>query len=153
MWLEKRPVKTQTRTRGSGVETFDRLPKDYLGLCQRYVPRPLRNAADYAAARLAIEPLVGFEDQLTADQADYLEAVSSFLEAHDKATVKWPKGKPLDTLRFLIEQQGMTAADLSRLFGADRSLGPKILRGERRLTVEHIQILARHFRVEPGLFL
>jgi HTH-type transcriptional regulator / antitoxin HigA len=146
-------MKTPVNTRGAGAETFDRLPKDYLGLCQRYVPRPLHRAAAYAAACLAIEPLVGFEDQLTADQVDYLEAVSSFLEAYDRTTVKWPKGKPLDILRFLIEQRGMTGADLSRLWGTDRSLGPKILRGERRLTVDHIRILARHFQVEPGLFL
>ena len=146
-------MKTQVKTRGPGAETFDRLPKDYLGLCQRYIPRPLHHAADYAAARLAIEPLIGFEDRLTADQVDYLEAVSSFLEAYDRATVKWPEAEPLDTLRFLIEQRGMTAADVSRLLGADRSLGPKIMRGERRLTVDHIRILAQHFQVEPGLFL
>lgn len=64
-----------------------------------------------------------------------------------------PPGKPVDTLRFLIEQCGMTAADLSRLLGTDPSLGAKILRGERRLTLDHVRILARHFQVEPGLFL
>ena len=146
-------MNTQTKPRGTGAASFQRLPKDYLGLCQRYVPRPLHNAADYAAAALAIEPLVGYEDRLTADQVDYLEAVSSFLEAYDRATVKWPETQPLDTLRFVLEQQGMSAADLSRLLGADRSLGPKILRGERRLTLDHVRILARHFQVEPGLFL
>ena len=146
-------MKTQTKSRPVGADAFDRLPKDYLSLCQRYVPRPLHDAADYAAARQAIEPLVGFEDRLTAEQADYLEAVSSFIEAFDLVAVKWPEGKPADTLRFLIEQRGMTAADLSRLLGTDRSLGPKILRGERRLTVDHVRILARHFQVEPSLFL
>lgn len=142
---------TPVKARAVGVENFDRLPKDYLGLCQRYVPRPLHDAADYVVARLAIEPLLGFEERLTTDQADYLEAVSSFIEAFDRATVKWPAGKPVDTLRFLIEQRGMTAADLSRLLGTDRSLGPKIVRGERWLTVDHVRVLARHFHVEPGL--
>ncbi len=146
-------MKTRTRTRTAGATPFDRLPKDYLGLCRHYVPRPLHDAADYAAARQAIEPLVGFEDRLSADQVDYLEAVSSFLEAYDQARVKWPRGTPLDTLNFLLEQHGLCAADLSRLLGVDRSLGPKILRGERQLTVNHIRTLARHWDVEPGLFL
>ena len=117
------------------------------------MPRPLHDAADYAAARQAIEPLVGFEERLNADQADYLEAVSSFIEAYDQARVKWPKEKPLDTLKFLLEQHEMSAADLSRTLGRDRSLGPKLLRGERRLTVDHIRTLARRFNVEPGVLL
>ena len=146
-------MRTTTRTRTAAAATFGHLAQDYLGLCQRYVPRPLHDAHDYAAACQAIKPLIGFEGQLTADQTDYLEAVSSFIEAYDRETVQWPKGTPLETLSFLLEQHGMTAADLSRLFQADRSMGPKILRGERRLTLDHVKLLARHFHVEPGLLI
>jgi HTH-type transcriptional regulator/antitoxin HigA len=145
-------MKTAMRT-GASAESFATLPKDYTGLCQRYVPRPLHDATDYAAARQAIEPLLGFEEQLTADQVDYLEAVSSFIEAHDRARVKWPKGTTLDTLKFLLAQHEMSAADLSRVLGGDRSMGPKLLRGERRLTVDHIRTLARRFHIEPGVLL
>jgi HTH-type transcriptional regulator/antitoxin HigA len=145
-------MKTTTRSRGT-PESFGSLPKDYSELCQRYVPRPLHDAADYAAARQAIEPLVGFEDRLNADQLDYLEAVSSFIEGYDAARVKWPKGKPLDTLKFLLEQHEMSATDLSRFLGSDRSLGPKLLRGERRLTVDHIRVLAKQFEIEPGVLI
>ena len=137
----------------AGSESFATLPKDYTGLCQRYVPRPLHDVTDYAAARQAIEPLLGFEERLTADQADYLEAVSLFIEAYDRVRVKWPKGTPLDTLNFLLEQHDMSAADLARVLGGDRSMGPKLLRGERRLTVDHIRTLARHFHIEPGVLL
>jgi len=145
-------MKTATRT-SAGFESFAAFPKDYTGLCQRYVPRPLHDATDYAAARQAIEPLLGFEDRFNPDQVDYLEAVSSFIEAYDQAQVKWSKGTPLDTIKFLLEQHGLSAADLSRILGSDRSLGPKLLRGERRLTVGHIRTLARRFNVEPGVLL
>jgi antitoxin component HigA of HigAB toxin-antitoxin module len=67
--------------------------------------------------------------------------------------VKWPKGTALDTLKFLLEQHKMSAADLARVLGGDRSMGPKLLRGERRLTVDHIRTLARHFHIEPGVLL
>jgi HTH-type transcriptional regulator/antitoxin HigA len=145
-------MKTASRTI-SGRESFAALPKDYTGLCQRYVPRPLHDAADYAAARQAIEPLLGLESRLNADQTDYLEAVSSFIETYDEARVKWPEGTPLDTLKFLLEQHDLSAADLSRILGSDRSLGPKLLRGERRLTVDHIRTLAQRFNIEPGILL
>jgi len=51
----------------------------------------------------------------------------------------------------LLEQNDMSAADLARVLGCDRSVGPKLLRGERRLTVDHIRTLARHFQVDPGV--
>jgi antitoxin component HigA of HigAB toxin-antitoxin module len=47
----------------------------------------------------------------------------------------------------------MSAADLARVLGSDRSMGPKLLRGERRLTVDHIRTLAGHFHIEPGVLL
>jgi HTH-type transcriptional regulator/antitoxin HigA len=143
-------MKTAIESR-AGATPFVEMPKDYAGLCGRYVPRPLHDATDYAAACQAIEPLLGFEERLTTDQADYLEGVSLFIEAHDRERVKWPKGRPVDTLKFLLEQHDLSAADLSRVLGSDRSLGPKLLRGERRLTVDHIRILARRFNVEPGV--
>ena len=145
-------MKVATQTRPTN-ESLGNTAKDYTGLCQVYLPRPLHSAADYAAARQAIEPLLGFAERLNADQVDYLEAVNSFIEAYDRTRVKWPKSTPLDTLKFLLEQQEMSAADLSRVLGSDRSLGPKLLRGERRLTADHIRTLARHFNVEPGVLL
>jgi HTH-type transcriptional regulator/antitoxin HigA len=135
----------------AGSESLATVPRDYPRLCQRYVPRPLHDAADYTAARQAIEPLLGFEEQLNTDQTDYLEAVSSFIETYDRSRVKWPKGTPPATLKFLLEQHDMSAADLSRVLGSDRSLGPKLLRSERRLTVDQIRTLARHFHVDPGV--
>jgi len=47
----------------------------------------------------------------------------------------------------------MTAADLARLLGVHRTLGGMILRGERRLTVNHVKTLAKHFAVSSDLFL
>ncbi len=151
MWGQFVPVRIIAE--GTLSESFAAVPNDYSGLCQRYVPRPLHNTKDYAVARQAIEPLLGFEDRLNADQVDYLEAVSSFIEAYDRTRVSWPKGTPLETLKFLLEQRQMSAAELSRVLGCDRSLGPKLLRGERRLTVQHIRTLARHLNVEPGALL
>ena len=69
--------------------------------------------------------MVGFEERLNADQVDYLEAVSSFIEAYDRVRVKWPKTSPVETLKILLIQHEMSAADLARVLGSDRSLGPK----------------------------
>ena len=46
----------------------------------------------------------------------------------------------------------MSASDLGRLLG-DRSLGPRILNGDRALSKAHIKILANHFNVSPAVLL
>ena len=46
----------------------------------------------------------------------------------------------------------MSAADLSRLLGGSRNLGAMILRGERKLTLNHVRTLSRRFHVSADLF-
>ncbi len=46
----------------------------------------------------------------------------------------------------------MNVSDLGRLLG-DRSLGPKILNGDRALSKAHIKLLAKHFNVSPAVLL
>jgi HTH-type transcriptional regulator/antitoxin HigA len=58
----------------------------------------------------------------------------------------------LDMLKYFLEQNDMTASDLGVLLG-NRSLGSKILRGERELSKAHLRILAKRFKVDAGIFL
>jgi HTH-type transcriptional regulator / antitoxin HigA len=53
----------------------------------------------------------------------------------------------------LLEENGMNASDLARLLDVHPSLGSKILRGERSLTVEHLRKLCLRFKVNPQLFM
>jgi antitoxin component HigA of HigAB toxin-antitoxin module len=50
------------------------------------------------------------------------------------------------------KDRGMNASDLGRLVGK-RSLGLKILNGDRGLSKAHIKILAKHFHVSPAVLL
>ena len=59
----------------------------------------------------------------------------------------------LDSLKHLLQENGMNASDLARLLGVHASMGSKILRGERALTVDHLKKLASRFKVRPGLFI
>ena len=47
----------------------------------------------------------------------------------------------------------MNASDLARLLGIHPSMGSKILKGERSLTVEHVKKLTARFKVRPELFI
>jgi antitoxin component HigA of HigAB toxin-antitoxin module len=59
----------------------------------------------------------------------------------------------LDALQVLLDEHGMSAADLARLLGVHRSMGSKLLKGERALTARYLHILSERFKVSADLFL
>ena len=63
-----------------------------------------------------------------------------------------PSDNPIEILKFLLKQNGLSGSDLGRILG-QRQLGSKILRGERELSKAQIKTLAAYFSVDPGLFL
>jgi antitoxin component HigA of HigAB toxin-antitoxin module len=109
--------------------SYPDIPKTYRELCQLYLPRPIHDDAEDAEASAMMYALAVFA-RLNAEQRDYL-----------------------NVLKQLLEEQDKSAADLSRLLGGSRNLGAMILRGERKLTLNHVRTLARHFRVSADLFL
>jgi HTH-type transcriptional regulator/antitoxin HigA len=140
-------MKTKTKLR------FQDLPKDYAGLCRVFLPRPIHDAVDCTNVVEVTDVMALWHDDFTRDQEDYFDLLCSLIEEYDAKHVKWPKVSGLDALKHLLEAQGATAADLSRLLRGSRNLGAMILRGERRLTLNHVRTLARHFGVSADLFL
>ena len=144
----------KTATRNTRLfASYAGVPKTYRELCQLYLPRPIHHDDEDGAATEMMNALAVFP-KLNADQRDYLDALTEFVDAYDKAKpANWPKIKGLDVLKHLMTEHDMGGADLSRIPGGSRNLGAMILRGDRNLTVAHIRKLAAHFRVGPELFI
>ncbi len=131
------------------------IPKTYRELCQLYLPRPIRDDQEDSEATEMMNALAIFA-KLNREQQDYLDVLTEFVDAYDKAKMKsasWPKVTGLDILKHLVAEHGMSPADLSRVLGASRNLGAMILRGERNLTLAHVRKVAKHFKVSPELFI
>ena len=131
---------------------FKHTPRTYAELVAMLPPRPIHDAVDYDNAVEMIDRLAGFD--LNADQEDYLDALATFVEVYERdrfSMGEW-RPTPLEALKFLLGEHGMSASDLGRLLG-NRTLGAAILKGRRSLSKAHIKKLAGHFKVEPGLFL
>ena len=94
-----------------------------------------------------------WQDDFTADQRDYFDLLSSLIEEYDAEHVKWPKLKGWEIVQHLLDEHGLSAADLSRILGGSRNFGAMILRGDRTLTLAHIRKLAAYFKVGPELFI
>src|SRR5258706_1220395 len=132
---------------------FERLPRAYSGLCQVLLPRPIRDGADYEDVVEVADAMVLSRENFSRDQADYFDLLCSLIEEYDAKSVKWPKVRGVDALKHLLNEQEKGAADLSRLLGGSRNLGGMILRGDRKLTLEHVRVLARRFGVSADLFI
>ena len=141
-------MNTRTRT---GLR-FQELPKDYEGLCLLHLPRPIRDAVDYANVAEIADSMALWQDEFTPDQRDYFDLLCSLMETYDAGRVKWPKVGARAVLKHLLAEHGLAAADLSRILGGSRNLGAMILRGDRNLTLAHIRRLAAHFNVSPAVF-
>jgi antitoxin component HigA of HigAB toxin-antitoxin module len=116
---------------------------------------PLRTKADYRAARSTVERLaVKGEEALTEVERDQLEIFTVLMEKYEEEYHHMDRS-PLTAMEFLtilVRESEMTASDLGRLLG-DRSLGYKVLAGERKLSKAHIKTLSEHFKVDAGAFL
>jgi HTH-type transcriptional regulator/antitoxin HigA len=128
------------------------VPKTYEELVRLYPPRKihdqveLENAtevADWLAVRAKNDA-----------QFDYLELLGDLMDEYEKPLGKGDKpADPLEMLRYLVEENGITTRELGKILGVDHSVAARILTGERSITVEHARKLGTRFKVETQLFL
>jgi antitoxin component HigA of HigAB toxin-antitoxin module len=128
--------------------------REYLRLTRKTPPRPLHTPQQYREAVVAANRLaVRDEASLSAAEADYLDALATFISKYeDEHVPEPPPGSALERLRFIIESAGMSASDLGRLLG-NRGLGSTLLAGKRELSKTHIRVLAEHFHLDAAYFL
>ena len=130
---------------------FARMPKDYAGLCRILTPRPIHDQVEFQNVTEITDAMAGHK--LTPDQEDYFDLLCRLIEDYEKERVDAPEVTAREALQHLLDAHGMTAADLARLLEVHRTLGAMILRGERKLTLDHVRTLARHFGVSADVFL
>lgn len=145
-----------TKARGAARRPANGRPTpDYLALIDIFPLRPLRSDREYDLAVSVVDGLaVRPEGSLGAGEQDYFDTLTLLIEAYDRehADVATHDRDPLSVLKYLMQESGMTQADLGRLLG-NRPLASLILNGHRQLSKSHIRTLASHFKVSAALFL
>lgn len=115
-------------------------------------PHVLRSAREYEAAVAELDALLDGE-HLSRAEEDRLEFLTLLVEAYDEA--HYPMGArstPQSVVDFLLEQNGMTRAELAPLFGG-RSRVSDFFAGKRRLSLGQIQALRDRFGVSADVLL
>jgi HTH-type transcriptional regulator/antitoxin HigA len=88
---------------------------------------------------------------LTAAEKELAKLLTLLIENFEETRYRLPRAKPLEALRFLMEQHELKQKDLVKVFGT-ASIVSEVLSGKRELNKEHIKRLSRRFHVSPELF-
>lgn len=130
------------------------LPRTFDGLARLMTPQAIRDDEHLARVVDVIDRLMA-GGRLSSGQSSYLETLVQLVQAYESRhyAIETSAIRGGDSLRFLMHENDLSASDLGRLLGVHTSMGSKILKGERALTLGHCRKLARHFKVSPALFI
>jgi HTH-type transcriptional regulator / antitoxin HigA len=105
--------------------------------------------SELARARALVDRLWNSNDP--ADIAR-LEAQARLIAGYEER--KWPRRKPKagDLIRHLMEQHGLTRADMVPILGTPSRVS-EVLRGKKQLSMAMVQRLRARFRVPADLLL
>lgn len=128
------------------------LPSKFEDLVRLMPPQAISDETHHDNTTDMIDRLMA-NGKLTKGQELYLETLVQLVQAYESSqhAIDSPGGIP--TLKHLLNEHGMNASDLARLLGVHASMGSKILKGERSLTVDHLKLLAAKFNVRPDTFM
>ncbi|HLW67689.1 MAG TPA: helix-turn-helix domain-containing protein [Gemmataceae bacterium] len=133
-------------------DVYGKTEDRYLDLVRQFPLRPLRTNADLDAAIAVIDRLLD-RDELTPPEQDYLDVLGDLVEAYESEAVPIPPVGDADLLRFLIEQNGVTQAQVANGARIAESTISEVLAGKRKLNRFQIARLAHYFHIEAGTFL
>ncbi|MGJ8639340.1 MAG: helix-turn-helix domain-containing protein [Opitutaceae bacterium] len=130
------------------------LPETYNELVSIFTPRPIHDKIGHDNTLSVIDAMAG--RALNEEQEDYLDLLSTLIESYEDDRLKdelesLPRGLPM--LRYLCKENDVNGVELGRILGVGRAQSSLILKGDRALTVAHLQKLAEHFKVSPELFM
>lgn len=115
----------------------------------------IRNDEQHVAALAFIEDLMDTDDvgnplfEIVADRIKAYEDTAPEYAEFNARIAALPGG--LAVLRTLIDQHNLTLSDLPEI--GSKSMVSRVLKGERKLSLDHIKGLAARFGISPGLFI
>ena len=117
-------------------------------------PHVLRNSREFRAAVREIDVLLDADPKRGTKAFDRLEFLSVLVEAYEdeRDPVDEREGTPQSVVTFMLEQKGMTRADLHALMGGKARVS-EFFAGKRRLSAEQIRSLRKALGIPADLLI
>lgn len=109
----------------------------------------IENDVDHAEAKALVEALMTSTDPKDAAR---LGAQARLIEAYERG--RWPRRtpRPVDILAYLMEEHGLSRADLEPLLGTASRVS-EVLNGKRDLSMRMVQRLRERFHVSADVLI
>jgi HTH-type transcriptional regulator / antitoxin HigA len=130
----------------------------YVELLTAFPPRPIQSGVELDAVQAVIDQLLD-APQLSPAQQDYLNVLGMVVQEYEAQHVPIPDIQGVELLKVLMaddlwsvgDHRALKQKDLVPIFKTE-SIASAVLRGQRHLTVEHIEKLAAFFHLSPAVF-
>jgi HTH-type transcriptional regulator / antitoxin HigA len=122
----------------------------YTNLLISFPPRPIKSEEDFEKTQVIVDKLLD-KGELTEEEQDYLFVLGMLIHEYEEKQDLIPDIYGVELLKVLIEETNLKQKDLVSIFKTE-SIVSEILKGKRKLTVEHIQKLGEFFKISPAVF-
>ncbi|GAX36745.1 helix-turn-helix domain-containing protein [Nodularia sp. NIES-3585] len=122
----------------------------YMELLTSFPPRPIKHEEDLEKIQAVVDNLLD-KRELTEEEEDYLHLLGMLIYEYEEKQDLVPDIYGVELLKVLIAELNLKQKDLVPIFKTE-SIVSDVLKGKRKLTVEHIQKLAEFFNVSPAVF-
>jgi HTH-type transcriptional regulator/antitoxin HigA len=138
------------------MEGMNALPaideKKYGRVLSRELPRPIRSDRELERAITRLEDLDERDESLSPEERELAELYTSLIEAYEDQRYPVPHAAPHEFLRALLEDRGLSQADIAPLLGG-RGHASEILSGKRSISKAQAKNLAAHFGLSVEVFI
>ncbi|MBI1286434.1 MAG: transcriptional regulator [Flavobacteriales bacterium] len=107
--------------------------------------RILKTEADYNAAVARLDELV-HQTETDGTGTEEMEVLGLLIESYEAERFPLSEPHPIDAIRFMMEQRGMTDADLGNVIGS-RSRASEILNLKRGLSIDMIRAIHQQMHI------
>ncbi|MBB5065147.1 type II toxin-antitoxin system HigA family antitoxin [Granulicella mallensis] len=85
------------------------------------------------------------------EEEEAIELLTLLIERYEMERYPVPDAGPIDVLRFLLDQNGLSQRDIAEDLGSESTVS-LVLSGKRLLNRDHIMRLSQRFHVSPAVF-
>lgn len=100
--------------------------------------KPIKTEKDYDLALERVNTL--FNAKPNTSESDELDILVTLIEKYEQIHYQIPEPDPIEAIKFMMEQNGLTDADLGVILNS-RSRVSEIFKRKRALTIKQIRIL------------
>ncbi|MFK0734078.1 MAG: helix-turn-helix domain-containing protein [Gloeotrichia echinulata DVL01] len=122
----------------------------YTDLLISFPPRSIKSEEDLEKTQAVVDNLLD-KGKLTESEEDYLNLLGILIHEYEEQQDLVPDIYGVELLKVLMVELNLKQKDLVPIFKTE-SIVSDVLKGKRKLTVEHIQNLAEFFHISPAVF-